>query len=59
MKFSYSGAQVATTVTAAKTSLKNEHSGNGDYFVIQVASSSHPIFLTEHAANGLVEAPVN
>ena len=36
---------------------KNKHLGNGDYFVI-IASSSHPLFLTEHAANGLVEAPL-
>jgi len=28
---------------------------NGDYFAI-IASSSHPLSLTEHAANGLVEA---
>jgi len=29
--------------------------GNGDYFVI-IAASLHPLLLTEHAANGLVEA---
>ena len=29
----------------------------GDYYVI-IASSSHPLLLTEHAANGLVEAPL-
>ena len=28
----------------------------GEYYVI-IASSSHPLLLTEHAANGLVEAP--
>ena len=33
-----------------------KHLGNdGDYFVI-ITSSSHPLLLTEHAANGLVEA---
>ena len=42
---------------ATKTSLENKHLGNGDYFVI-IASSSHLLFLTEHAANGLVEAPL-
>ena len=31
--------------------------GNSDCFVI-IASSSHPLLLTEHAANGLVEAPL-
>ena len=31
--------------------------GNGDYFVI-IASSTHLFFLTEHAVNGLVEAPL-
>ena len=40
-----------------KTSLENKHLGNGDYFVI-IASSSYPILLIEHAASGLVEAPV-
>ena len=43
--------------TATKTSLENKHLGNGDYFVI-VASSSHSSLLTEHPANGLVEAPL-
>ena len=33
----------------------NRHLENGDYFVI-IGSSSHPLLLTEHAANGLVEA---
>ena len=37
--------------------IQNKHLGNGDYYVI-IASSSHPLFLTEHAANGLVEAPL-
>ena len=32
-------------------------SPGGDYFVI-FASSSHPLFLTEHAGNGLLEAPL-
>ena len=41
----------ATTPTAKKTSLENKHLGNGDYFVI-IASSSHPLLLTEHDANG-------
>ena len=41
-----------------KTWLENKHLGNdGDYSVI-ATSSSHPLLLTEHAANGLVEAPV-
>ena len=35
----------------------NINMGNVDYFVI-IASSSHPLFLTEHAGNGLVEAPL-
>ena len=43
----------ATTATATKTSLENKH---GDCFVI-FAPSSHPLFLIEHAGNGLVEAP--
>ena len=41
--------------TATKTSLVNKHLGNGDYFVI-IASSSHPLLMTERAANGQVEA---
>ena len=36
----------------------NKHLGNGDYLEI-TASSSHPLFLTEQAANGVVEAPLN
>ena len=40
--------------TARKTSLENKHLGNGDYFVI-IASSLHPLLLTEHATNGLIE----
>ena len=46
------------TGTATKTSLENKHLGNGDYFVIIAASSPHPSLLTEHIANGLVEAPL-
>ena len=49
------GVSEATTATATKASLENKHLGNGDYFVI-IASSSHPLLLTEHAANGLVVA---
>ena len=51
------GTHAKTTTTAAKTSLENKHLGNGDYFQI-IASSSHPILLTGHAANGQVEAPL-
>ena len=40
-----------------KMSLENKHLGNGNYFVI-FASSSHLLLLTEHAANGLFEAPL-
>ena len=42
---------------AEKTSLEYNHLGNRDYFVI-IASSLHPLLLTEHAAKGLVEAPL-
>ena len=38
-------------------SLENKYLGNGDYFVI-IASSSYLLLLTEHVANGLVEAPL-
>ena len=37
--------------------LENRHLGNDDYFAF-IASSSHPLLLTEHAANGLLEAPL-
>ena len=37
-----------------QTLLENKHLGNGDCFAI-IASSSHPLSLTEHAANGLLE----
>jgi len=43
--------------TATKKSLENKQFGKGDDFVI-IASSLHPLLLTEHAANGLVEAPL-
>ena len=43
---------------AAKTSLENKHLGNGGYFQI-IASSSHPILLIEHAANGQAETLLN
>ena len=39
---------------ATKTNIKM---GNGDYLVMTV-SSSHPLLLTEHTTNGLVEAPL-
>ena len=39
------------TATATKMSLENKHLGN-----VIIASSSHPLLLTEHAANGLVKA---
>lgn len=38
-----------------KTSLENW--GNCDCFVI-IASSSHPLFLTEYAANGLARSGI-
>ena len=44
-------------MTATKTSLENKLAGNGDYFAI-FASSSHPLFLTGHVGNGLVEMPL-
>ena len=40
-----------------KTLIENKRLGNGDYFVI-IASSSHSLLLTGHAANGLVNAPL-
>ena len=36
---------------------ENKHLGNGGDFLI-IAPSSSPLLLTEHAANGLVEAPL-
>ena len=50
--------EAATTATATETSLEKKHLRNGDYFVIIAASSSHPLLLTEDAANGEVEAPL-
>ena len=47
--------QSMTATATSKTSLENKQLGNGDYFVI-IAFSSHPLLMTEHAANGLVEA---
>ena len=42
--------------TAKKTSLENKQIlQNGDYFVI-IASRLRPLLLTEHAANGQLEA---
>ena len=43
---------------ATKRSLENIYLGNGNYFLI-IASSSHLLFLTAHAANELVEVPLN
>ena len=40
----------------AKASFQSKHLRNGDYFVI-IASSFHPLLLTEHAAYGLVQVP--
>ena len=37
--------------------LENKNLGNDDYFVI-ITSSSHPLLLTEHATDGMVEAPL-
>ena len=45
------------TAKAMKTSLENKHLGDGDYFVT-ISSPAHPLSLTKHAANGLVEAPL-
>ena len=39
-----------------ETFLENKHLGNGDYNVI--IASSHPLSLTEYAANWLEEAPL-
>ena len=40
-----------------QTSFENKRLGNGDNFVV-ISSSLHPLLLTEHAANWLVEAPL-
>ena len=42
---------------ATETSLENKPLGNGNYFVI-AASLSHLLLLKEHAAKGVVEAPL-
>ena len=47
-----------TTVTATKTSVENKYLENGDCIVI-IASSLHPLLLTEQAGNRLVKAPLN
>ena len=47
---------VKTTATATKASFENKHLENGDHFVI--ASPSHPLLPTGHAANGLVKTPL-
>ena len=44
------------TVTVDKTSHKNEHLSNGDYFAI-IAFCSHSILLTNYAKNEPVRAP--
>ena len=44
------------TATADKTSLKNKHLRNGDYFAI-IALCSHSILLTNYATGGLIGAP--
>ena len=46
-----------STATATKTSFENKRMENGGYFVM-IASFSHHLLLTEHAENGLVEAPL-
>ena len=51
------GSLNRTMATAMKMSIENTHLGNGDYFVI-IGSSSHPLLLTEHAPNRLVEMPL-
>jgi len=51
------GIHEGTTAMATKTSLENKPLGNGDYFAI-TTSSSHPLFLTEDASNGLANAPL-
>lgn len=51
-------AEAAKTATSAKTSLENKHLGNDDC-VVFIASSSHPLLLSEHVASGPVEASLN
>ena len=45
------------TSSNGKQNVDNKHLGNVDYFVI-IISSSHSLLSTEHATNGLVEAPL-
>ena len=45
---------IEITDTSTKTRPENKPLRNGDYFVI-IASSTNPLLLTEHAANGLKE----
>ena len=42
---------------ATKKTLENKHLRNGDHVVI-MASSLHPLLVTEGAGNGLVEVPL-
>ena len=46
----------AKMAMTAKASFQSKHLRNGDYFVI-IASSFHPLLLTERATNGLIEVP--
>ena len=48
--------KVAITATADKTSLKNKHLRNGDFFAI-VAIFSHSLLLIKYATGGPVGAP--
>ena len=54
----HQGAEAATKAKATKTSLENKHLGKLWPFCDYIASSPYPLWLTEHAANGLVEAPL-
>ena len=55
--FNIIGSLSSNDGNGKKGSLENKHLGNGDNFVI-IASSSPRLLLTEHVANGLVEAPL-
>ena len=44
------GNEVVTTATADKTSLKNKHLRDADYFVI-IAFRSHSMLLTNYATD--------
>ena len=47
------------TATPTKTSLETtKQLGKIVIFFVIIGSSSHPSFLIEHAANGLVEVPL-